>query len=280
MKFIKNIIITLFICISTMGFSPTTFSSTALSSSSSHDSNQTLRVLFIGNSFTGRSYLPTVLQEITKANDKKILIQAEIKNGTSLYKHWETGTAQQKISAGKWDYVILQDSSASAFEHPEKTVKYGVLFSKLVTKYGAKPMLFNTWAYNGVPSWIENKQYADIREDFKKFVPNMYEKTNALYQQIANASISYVVPVAHVWKAMSKIDSSVNLYAKDQSHPSPIGTYLTAVTFYKALFNETPKVLPAKLQTQRNQQRMTEMISININKALSEDMLAAVNSVN
>jgi len=274
MKFIKNIIVTLFICLSTMGFSPITFSS-----SSSHDNDQTLRVLFIGNSFTGRSYLPTVLQEIAKANGKEISIQAEIKNGTPLYKHWETGTAQQKISAEKWDYVILQDSSASAFEHPEKTIKYGVLFAKLVIKYGAKPMLFNTWAYNSIPSWIENKQYANIREDFKKFVPKMYEMTNALYQQIADASTSDVLPVAHVWKAMKEIDSSVNLHAKDQSHPSPLGTYLTAVAFYKALFKETPKVLPTKLKTQRNQQRMNEMITINIGKTLSQDMLAAVNSV-
>lgn len=269
MKFIKHIFLTLLICFSTTGFSAT---------ANTHANKETLKVLFIGNSFTGASYLPTVLQEIAIANGKKISIKAEIQNGTSLYQHWDTGTAQQKISAEKWDYVILQDSSASAFEHPEKTIKYGVLFTELVEKQGAKPLLFNTWSYKGIPSWIENKQYAEIREEFKKFVPHMYQKTNALYQQIANKSNSDIVPVGQVWKAMNEINSSLNLHAKDQSHPSPTGTYLTAVVFYKALFNEAPKTLPTKLKTQRNQQNMTDMITININQVLSQQILTAVNS--
>jgi hypothetical protein len=71
---------------------------------------------------------------------------------------------------------VLQDSSASAFEHPEKTTKYGKLFTKLVEKQAAKSLLFSTWAYNGTPSWIEHKQYDDIREAFKKFVPRCTEK--------------------------------------------------------------------------------------------------------
>ncbi|MCJ8320170.1 MAG: hypothetical protein MJK12_11095 [Colwellia sp.] len=280
MKYIKHIIFTLFICFSSTGFSAIVVSSTAISSTNnSHADDETLKILFIGNSFTGRSYLPTVLQEIAKSNGKKIVIKAEIQNGTSLYQHWEKGIAQQKISAEKWHYVILQDNSASAFEHPEKTIKYGVLFSKLATQQGAKPLLYNTWAYKGIPTWIENKQYADIREEFKIFVPNMYQKTNALYQNIADKSESSVVPVAQVWKVMNEINSSVALHAVDQSHPSPTGTYLTAVVFYKAVFNEVPKVLPAKLQTQRNQQKMTELITININETLSQQILTAVNSV-
>jgi len=275
MKFIKNFVITLFICLSAMGVSTTALSSSV----DSHTNDDALNVLFIGNSFTGRSYLPTVLQEIAKANGKKITFGAEIQNGTSLYQHWETGRARQMILAEKWDYVVLQDNSASAFEHPEKTIEYGVLFAKLIEKQGAKPLLYNTWAYNEVPSWIEQEQYADIREAFKIFVPNMYKKTNALYQQIADASESGIVPVAHVWKAMFEINAKVGLHAKDQSHPSPVGTYLTAVTFYKALFNKTPQILPTKLKTQRNQTRMTEMITIKINRTLSQKMLIAVNSV-
>jgi hypothetical protein len=266
MKLLKLVILTLFICLSSIG--------------NSFADDKVIKVLFIGNSFTGASYLPTVLQEIALANGKKLKVKAEIKNGTSLYQHWDTGTAKQKISAEKWDYVVLQDSSASAFEHPEKTIEYGILFANLVTEQGAKPLLFNTWAYNGVPSWIENEQYADIREKFKKFVPNMFQKTNALYQQIADASKSDIVPVAHVWKKMKAINSSINLHAKDQSHPSPIGTYLTAIAFYNTLFDAAPKVLPSQLQTQLNQQKMTKMITININKTLSQQMLAAVDSVN
>jgi hypothetical protein len=242
--------------------------------------SENLNILFIGNSFTGASYLPTVLQEIALANGKNLSIKAEIKNGTSLYQHWDNGVAQQKISVEKWDYVVLQDNSASAFEHPAKTIEYGKLFAKLAEKYGAKPLLYNTWAYNGIPSWIENNQYDDIRVAFKKFIPNMYDKTNALYQQIADASNSEIVPVAHVWKAMKDINATVSLHAKDHSHPSPAGTYLTAIAFYQAIFNEPPKVLPTTIKTQRNQTRMTEIITINIEKALSLQMLAAVSSTN
>jgi hypothetical protein len=57
-------------------------------------------------------------------------------------------------------------------------------------------------------------------------------------------------------------------------------SYLAAVVFYEALFNELPKSLPTMLKTQRNQQEMTKMITININQALSTQMLSAVNSIN
>lgn len=106
----------------------------------------------------------------------------------------------------------------------------------------------------------------------------MYGETNTLYQQIADASNSDIVRVAHVWKAMRAINPTISLHAKDQSHPSPIGTYLTAVAFYQAIFNELPKVLSTVLQTQRNQSKMTEMITINIEQVVSRQMLAAVRS--
>jgi len=265
MKYITNILLTLLFFFSTMSYS--------------HTQDESLKVLFIGNSFTGAYYLPTVLHEIALANGKKLSIKAEIKNGTSLYQHWDTGVAQQKISAEKWDYVVLQDNSASAFEHPEKTIEYGKLFAKLIEKQGAQTLLFNTWAYNGIPTWIENKKYDDIRVAFKKFVPHMYVKTNALYQQIAETNKSDIVPVAQVWKAMRKINATVSLHAKDQSHPSPIGAYLTAVAFYQTLFNALPEVLPSELKTQRNQSKMTEIITIDIKKKLSQEMLAAAHSI-
>ncbi len=262
MKYITHLLTAIILTVSTLSHAQQTVES--------------VNVLFIGNSFTGANYLPTVLKQIATANNKHITFGTEIKGGTSLYQHWQAGKAQAKITTGTWDYVILQDSSASAFEHPDETLKYGNDFAQLIKQQGAKALLFNTWAYQGIPTWLDEIKDEQEKAGLMQFIPTMYQATNRLYQQLAQITNSKVVPVGQVWHRLMAIDPEVILHAKDKSHPSTLGTYLTAIVFYQALFNELPKVLPEKLENQRDQIRTNEMITIEVPKTLSVKMLTAV----
>ncbi|QSX35776.1 DUF4886 domain-containing protein [Shewanella sedimentimangrovi] len=240
---------------------------------------QELRVLFIGNSYTGANYLPYVLKALADANNKALEVDAVIQNGTSLNQHWQQKIAQQKITAERWDYVVLQDASASAEEHPEETLHYGKLFSDLATQHLARTLLFNTWAYNGVPDWVLGIKDEQQRQQLSAFVPVMYERTNALYQQLAQKSKAELVPVGQIWQALKQQAPGMPLYGKDKSHPSVLGTYLTATVFYQALFGELPAKWPLSVNSVRNQTKMNEQILISVSKTQAQAMCSAISTV-
>lgn len=269
MKIPAHLISILLLCLSTSGkASPTS------GNAEQHDSTTT--VLFIGNSFTGANYLPTALQALAQANGKELSFEAQVKNGTSLYQHWESGEAQQQIRSRNWDFVILQDASASALEHPDKTLNYGRRFADMITKQGATTLLFETWAYKGVPAWVDRLEDNNEKQQYVDFIPAMYDATNALYRKLAETSSGQIVPVAEAWHEMGRINPGVELHAEDRSHPSEMGTYMTALVFYRALFNEMPRKLPVSLASKRNQDRLTETIVIEVPRQISTQMMAGV----
>jgi PKD repeat protein len=46
-------------------------------------------------------------------------------------------------------------------------------------------------------------------------------------------------PVGMAWKKSIELDSALNLYASDDSHPSIYGSYLSACTFYSTIFKKS-----------------------------------------
>ncbi len=72
---------------------------------------KTVRMLFIGNSFTTKNDLPGLLSVIAKAG-KGIIIEYKVisAGGASLRRHWNGGAANT-ITSGKWDYVVFQEQS-------------------------------------------------------------------------------------------------------------------------------------------------------------------------
>lgn len=236
-----------------------------------------LRVFFIGNSFTDANYLPDVLQALATANDKPLQIGAELRGGTSLFQHWARGAARQKLSQDSWDILVLQDASASALEHPDKTLQFGAAYAQFMAKRGGRTLLFNTWAYDGIPTWVEGLEPAE-RQAMSDFIPGMYDKTNALYASLAQESGAEVVPVGQAWHSLATAAPGIVLYASDRSHPSPLGTYFSALVFYQALFGELPQHLPAPILSKRNHERPQEKVEIVVPPALAQQMLSVLAS--
>ncbi|WDD97134.1 SGNH/GDSL hydrolase family protein [Thalassomonas actiniarum] len=234
------------------------------------------KIFFIGNSLTGNNYLPDVLQAFARANSKELVIGSELKNSTALIEHWQRGIARQKIIAEKWDFVVLQDSSASAIDQAEKTLKYGKLFANIAKQQNSRLLLFNTWAYNGIPGWVDSYEDEQEKAAFKAFVPQMYQETNALYAKLAQAVDGQVVPVAQAWRRLNQAAPHIALHTPDKIHPSPQGTYFTALVFYQAIFGELPKNLPLTVITRRNLKKMHETIKVEIPRSTADKMLTAI----
>jgi len=152
--------------------------------------------------------------------------------GVNLGTHWRGERnleSREKIESGQFDIIILQDHSLRAIQHPDSLHHFGQLFSDLAHQNKAQTYLYMTWA--------------------REWNPLMQEKITSVYQKVAKLTKSKVVPVGLAWEYARSLRPDLQLYDPDGSHPSTIGTYLSACVFFAVLTGASPVGLPARLQT-------------------------------
>ncbi len=122
----------------------------------------------------------------------------------------------------QFDAVMFMDCSQCPI-HPQLGPvfhEYAKKNSDAIREYGAKPVLFMSWAYKDKPEMT--KQLADA------------------YTQAGRENGAQVVPAGLAFaKSMAK-KPDLNLYVPDLRHPSLAGTYLAACTVYGSLLGKSP----------------------------------------
>lgn len=220
------------------------------------DQKDTIRVLFVGNSYTYFWNLPQTLSAIAASQNVIIITRQSTAGGASLKQHWngeKSLDSRKLIQEGHWDYVILQNHSMSALSDSKEFVEYGQKFAKLVLEHGAKPLFYITWA--------------------RRDNPLMQQAITDQYRELAKATGSDFVPVGPVWMQARQLRPDIVLYDTDGSHPSPQGVYLTACVFYKKLTGRSPGAVPPRLQTT---DKDGEKLYLSILPAHSADFLKQV----
>src|SRR5205814_1948693 len=108
---------------------------------------ETIRILFIGNSYIYVNDLPAVIGELAAAGRQRpVESESETPGGFTLEKHFQEGKARQKLSARKWDYVVLQEQSTRPIYEPAPMLEFGKKFDAEIKRQGAKTLLYLTWA--------------------------------------------------------------------------------------------------------------------------------------
>jgi len=181
-----------------------------------------LRVLFIGNSYTYYHDMPTLIGQLAAAAGEvqPLDVGLSVLSGASLQRHWERGEAVTRMRQGGWDYVVLQEQSTLPIYNPSQMHEAVRLFDTAIREADARAVLFLTWARQNLP-----KQQSAI---------------SRAYFAIAEELGATVVPVGVAWQRAISERSDLVLHMKDQSHPSPLGAYLTACVFYAALYETSP----------------------------------------
>lgn len=184
-----------------------------------------LRILWIGNSYTYVNDLPRTLTMLALAagENRVPAITAVLKGGQFLRGHAARPDLPALIAQG-WDYVVLQDQSLAPIQQPDTVLTYGTRLGTLATQAGAKVLLYVTWP--------------------RRDTPTTADAIAATYTKLATAIGATVVPVGPAWMAMREEAPTAELYIDDGSHPSPIGTYLAASTFYRVLYGKPATGLP------------------------------------
>ena len=199
-------------------------------------SQDTAKVLFIGNSYTYVNDMPTMIANIATSFDDVLIKDSQTPGGMTLNGHASNTLTYSKINSKNWDHVVLQaQSQEPSFPDSQvdtETIPYAMQMADSVyaNHYCSKVMMFMTWGReNGDPQWGPISTFN-----------GMNTRLRNAYVRMADSVQGSVGPVGSAWRVVRELDPSIQLYSGDGSHPSVAGTYLAACTFYASIFQKSP----------------------------------------
>ncbi len=204
-------------------------------SQASDGDRPSLRVLFIGNSYTRYNDLPQMVESLsTTAREGPVLETRQVtRGGFDLRRHWRRTRARARIRSGGFDAVVIQGHSLGAIHHPDRLAHYARRFSDRVRAAGARLVLFQTW-----PSHPRHRIYD--RRDWEG-PRDMHAQIDSVYHEVARELEATVSPVGRAWMRALREAPSLRLHRRDGAHPGVAGTYLSACVLYGTLSGLDPR---------------------------------------
>jgi hypothetical protein len=204
--------------------------------------SQNKTALFIGNSYTAsNNSLPYWTSKIAGSFNDTLEYIMITPGGATLNQHSVNTQVLDSISSRAWDYVVLQEQSQLPSFPPsqveEEVYPYAQILCDSIYSNNecTIPMFFMTWGReNGDQT---NCQYYEPLCTYE----GMQNRLRESYLEMAQINNAQVAPVGVVWKYLREIaEDTLELYSPDESHPSILGTYTAACTFYASMFHKSP----------------------------------------
>lgn len=194
-----------------------------------------LKILFLGNSYTFNNDLPSLFKEISTKSNKGLSmeIKAFTPGGAKLEDHINSSFTMDIIGNGSWDIVVMQGHSLEPLKNPSAFTETATELIRIAKESGADVYLFETWSRAAGHS-VYSEAWSGGNPD------SMQEKLSMKYREIAQKSGVTVIPIGSTWQSFMRENQDMELYSNDGSHPTHIGSYLTACTIYSYIFNEDP----------------------------------------
>ncbi|MFN5357152.1 MAG: PKD domain-containing protein [Bacteroidota bacterium] len=198
------------------------------------------RVLFVGNSYTAANNLPQMLSDLADSMGDSIVFASNTPGGYTFQLHSSDANTLGLIQSQPWDYVVLQEQSQRpSFPQSQVNVEvypYAQQLDSLIRLNNSctETVFYMTWGRkygdaSNCATWPPVCTYSGMQEQLRLSYLNMGNDNNAL-----------VAPCGIAWQQSVSIDSTINLWVSDNSHPSLEGTYLNACVFYATLFRRSP----------------------------------------
>ncbi|MBN8642925.1 MAG: T9SS type A sorting domain-containing protein [Flavobacteriales bacterium] len=203
-------------------------------------SQQSRKVLFLGNSYTYVNDLPQIISQLAISTGDVLIYDSNALGGSTLLNHSTSSISQNKILSDDWDYIVLQEQSQT----PTFIVPFAFMdgFSNLNTfisqnKPCAQITSFMTWGHeNGDTQNCATNPTVCTYSGMQNLLTERYMEFSNLFE-------SEVTPVGVVWKYIRENYPTINLYQSDGSHPSLAGSYLAACCFYTSIFRKDPTLI-------------------------------------
>jgi hypothetical protein len=197
---------------------------------------KTLSLLFVGNSLTYVNDMPGMLANIA-ASDKSSPVALQIKAITYPNAKLDYMYAQSPALAYAQhhhiDYVVLQEHSdwyaaPGGFQDASNTADD---WTRALRSLGEKPIYFEVWGEGaGSPLYWGGRGVAGDPTP-------LGEATDArdATERLATRFGMPYAPVGDAFEEVAETPGAPDLYKLDRHHPSPAGSYLAALVFYRFL---------------------------------------------
>ena len=190
-----------------------------------------MNILFVGNSFTCYNEMPSLFVRIAESAGYEVYTDYVAFGGFYLKNYNDPDSDAGKLLLDKlsridWDYVVIQDQSRNPVSDPSDFEINVEKLIKLVRSHNAKPVLYQTWAYENGSKKLESTGLS-----YRK----MYTGLKTAYRTAADKNRCRLAPVGSAFYLCNLVDKNICLYnSEDNYHPSLQGSYLAAcVIFYK-----------------------------------------------
>jgi len=202
-------------------------------------SGDTTKILFIGNSYTYVNDLPTTFDSLSVSGGKTVFTDVSAVGGYSLQDHTTDTTTLNKIRETKWNYIVLQEQSqipTIPYYRYNSMYPSARILDSLIRKDGASTVFFMTWGREYGGQQCLDTSCSPVFRDFFQ----MEDSLKSAYTELSAMLNSVLASVGEGWRVAKTLDTSIDLWQPDYSHPTVKGTYLAACVFYVTLFHESP----------------------------------------
>jgi hypothetical protein len=187
------------------------------------------RLLFVGNSFTYyngglENHVKQLAESATPP--RRLTADRATQGGATLKILYGLNRVHDKMRAGRYDLVILQEDIPELTEHSVAPFfEQARLFDREIRELGSKTVLFMAWPYERL-KWVTQAQIAQAHR--------------AIGQELGVP----VAPVGTAFERALKERPKLAMLGRDQEHESIHGTYLAANVIYATIFAQSPQGLP------------------------------------
>jgi hypothetical protein len=161
------------------------------------------RVLFVGNSLTDGNDLPLIVEALSQSGGRPLSCDKVTYGGVSLEDHWGLKT-QDRIAAGGWRYVVLQQGPSALPESRVNLREWTARFDTVIRQAGARTALYMVW-----PESFRREAFPDV---------------SASYRLAAQDVGGTLLPAGEAWVAAWRRNPGLQLYGPDGFHPTVMGS--------------------------------------------------------
>ena len=210
----------------------------------------TLRVLFIGNSMTYVQDLPGMLTNLASSNGNTVITAQNTPGGYYLSDH-VTDALSLSLMGQDFDYIVVQEKSSGniqpALPSPDITRPIEIIDS-IAKANCSKLLLYATPGYPETHPW-SMEPYEDMQADI------IYK-----YSLTAHSVRAACLPTAHAFREVINNNPGItDMWASPTDyHPGIKGQYLHACVLYSVLYNESPVGSPAPSGISLNEATMLQ----------------------
>jgi len=201
----------------------------ALGSTQLSGSNQSVRLLFIGNSYTATNDLPAMVANVLDGSGIDLDVESITPGGATLRQHAGDPSVRSTILDGDFDIIVMQEQSevpAVPRLLSDQSIPAAEALGAMATESGAGVILLETWGHRNGSAISGHTSFG-----------SMQTALTSGYWSLAGASGGTIAPVGSTW-ARSLEANDIALHSADGSHPSPAGTHLASLVIARTILGE------------------------------------------